>query len=210
MSTNRKTLIILVVLWLLAFLAKPRIVNGILPPLLLILAWLAVAGPSFKTSPRHPDIKRVLHSKTMRRMLLRPDWVPQKLHGAWFIALVVALLSPGLLVVLWQSSLVEQLALGDVIWWLIMVPAILCASTHVIEALIKQMVALPFVGVLIILLLLFAPAGSKVGGDDPTTLAYWLPSLIAFLGAVWSLWLIDLLRAVDPRSERCRRLANWD
>ena len=210
MTLRQRILAILAALWLLLFLAKPGTLSAFLPPLLLLLAWAAVAGPTFKTSPRHPDIQRVLHSKAMQRLLLRPAWVPRTLHGTWFVALVAALLLPGVLVTLWLHLSTEQapLALGDALWWLIMAPLILVATTHLLEALLMQMVALPFVGAFIILLLLLAPSAGKLSGDDPATLAYWLPSIILLLGAVWSLWLLDLLRALYPASERRRRLAH--
>ena len=210
MTLKHKTLAILAVLWLLSFLAKPGTLSVFLPPLLLLLAWAAVVGPTFKTSPRHPDIKRVLHSKAMQRLLLRQAWVPSTLDGAWFVALAIALLLPGVLVTLWLHLSAEHgpLTLGDALWWLIMVPLILVAATHLLEALLMQMVALPFVGAFIILLLLLAPSAGKLSGDDPATLAYWLPSIILLLGAVWSLWLLDLLRALYPASERRRRLAH--
>jgi len=211
MTLKHKTLAILAVLWLLSFLAKPGTLSVFLPPLLLLFAWAAVAGPTFKTSPRHPDIKRVLHSKAMQRLLLRPAWVPSTLHGTWFVALAVALLLPGVLVTLWLhfSTGQTQVMLGDAIWWLLMTPAILCASANLTEALLMQMVATPFVGAFIILLLLLAPSTSKLSGDDPATLAYWLSSVILLLAAIWSLWLLDLLRAAYPTSERRHRLANW-
>ena len=207
---EQKVLTTFAVLWLLSFLAKPGTLSVFLPPLLLLLAWAAVAGPSFQTSPRHPDIKRVLHSKAMQRLLLRPAWAPRTLHGTWFVALVVALLLPGVLMTLWLHLSAEPapLALGDALWWVIMAPLILVAATHLLEALLMQMVATPFVGAVIILLLLLAPSAGKLSGDDPATLAYWLPSIILLLAAVWSLWLLDLLRAAYPTSERRRRLAN--
>ena len=208
---EQKVLTTFAVLWLLAFLARPGTLSTFLPPLLLLLTWAAIVGPSFQTSPRHPDIKRVLHSKAMQRLLLRPAWAPRTLHGTWFVALVVALLLPGVLMTLWLHLSAEPapLALGNALWWLIMTPLILVAVTHLLEALLMQMVALPFVGAVIILLLLLAPSAGKLSGDDPATLAYWLPSVIFLLGAVWSLWLLDLLRAAYPTSERRRRLANW-
>ncbi|MCA9918333.1 MAG: hypothetical protein KC445_10300 [Anaerolineales bacterium] len=210
MKPNYKVLTILATLWLVAFLAKPGTLSAFLPPVLLVLSWTAVSGPTFTVSPRHPDIKRVLHSKAMHRLLLRPDWSPPILHGSWFVALALALLLPGLLVMAWRWVGLEptRFAVSDALWWLIMTPAILCAATTLIEALLMQMVAMPVVGSFIILLLLFGPSGSKLGGDNPATFAYWLPSLIALLGAIWSLWLLDLLRAVYPTSERRRRLMN--
>jgi len=208
MTTTRKTVTGLGVLWGIAFLARPGYLSVILPPILFFLAWTAVAGPTFKTSPRHPDIARILHKNSTRRLILRPNWVPPTVRGIWRIALVVALLGPGLLVNIFAAMLSDGPAMtfGDAIWWLIMMPAILSASTLLIEAIILQIFATPFTGLMIVFLLLLAPSGSKLGGENPATFLYWAPSIILFLLAIWALWLLDLLRAIAPFSQRHRHL----
>jgi hypothetical protein len=210
MSTKQITVAIWLSIWLGAFLARPGVLSGIVPPFLLFFAWVAITGPTFKVSHRHPDIKRVANGNAMRGVLLRPFWAPPTLSGTGYILLVVALFIPGLAVALGINIVggFAHFTITDTIWWILIAPAILCASALITESILQQIIAMPLVGAFIALVLILAPAGMGVGGEDPGTVTYWLPSLFLFIAVLWSLWLLDLLRALYPTSERRRLLAH--
>ena len=182
----------------------PHVVGACLPPLLLLLSWLATRGPNFAYSPRHPDINAVRNSPAMRAALLRPWWTPRqwgRVGTAMFITLVLA---PGIVVGFWPVlfGTATTVSPARVIWCVMMIPLIMGAATFILESLIQQTVATPFVGLMIIAGVFLAPL--MMGSDYRPELRpqRWPVTIMFSSCALIALWLMDMLRLNNPLSPR--------